>query len=225
MALTYATTLSAGLDLPLKKGFTLYPHTKERVPLDINVDDIKTPEGYFLGILPKSGLTFKHGVQAFPHDIDLKNLYPNEKELAATLISYSNEPYTFEDGQSVAQLVALKEEKPVLVPLQVFSEVIIPPGEYRSALTQRVVLEPDQCAIVYPAGTNLVDGIVAKFGLVDADFEDPISVCLYNETSHPITINENTNVAWAAIHKFVHLEDFPVIEKERGRNGFGSTGK
>jgi len=225
MALTYATTLSAGLDLPLKKGFTLYPHTRETVQLDINVSDIKTPEGYCLGILPKSGLTFKHGLQAFPRNIDIRCANPVEKVLEVTLISYSNEPYTFEDGHSVAQLVAVKNEKPTVVPLQVSSEVVIPPGEYRSALTQRVVLEHDQCAIVYPADAEPINGVVVKFGLVDANFEDPISVCLYNETSHTITISENTTVACAVIRKFAHIEGFPVTEKERGRNGFGSTGK
>ena len=58
---TYATALSAGMDLRanIDKDITLLPMQRQLVPTGLH---IALPEGYEAQIRPRSGLALKHGI-------------------------------------------------------------------------------------------------------------------------------------------------------------------
>ena len=67
-------------------------------------------------------------------------------------------------------------------------------------------------------------------GTVDAGYDGEIKVIIFNTTNKPITINKGMKVGQAVLcpvvcGKYVEIEIVQNIEKkERGINGFGSTG-
>jgi dUTP pyrophosphatase len=67
-------------------------------------------------------------------------------------------------------------------------------------------------------------------GTVDAGYDGEIKVIIFNTTNKPITINKGMKVGQAVLcpvvcGKYVEIEMVQNIEKrERGINGFGSTG-
>ena len=67
-------------------------------------------------------------------------------------------------------------------------------------------------------------------GTVDAGYDGEIKVIIFNTTNKPITINKGMKVSQAVLcpvvcGKYVEIEMVQNIEKrERGINGFGSTG-
>jgi len=64
-------------------------------------------------------------------------------------------------------------------------------------------------------------------GLIDSDYQGPLSISLWNRSKEPITIKAGDRVAQLVIIKVnqVSLEQVDEFdETERGSKGFGSTG-
>ena len=73
-------------------------------------------------------------------------------------------------------------------------------------------------------GMMLVNGV----GVIDQDYRNSIKVPLRNMGKDPQTIKPNDRIAQLVIHEYVHaelMEADTLSETERGKNGFGSTGR
>ena len=105
---TYATTLSAGMDLRanIEEDITLLPLQRQLVPTGLH---IALPEGYEAQIRPRSGLALKQGITVLntPGTVDADY----RGEIMVLLVNFSNEPFTVKDGERIAQMVIAKHEK------------------------------------------------------------------------------------------------------------------
>ena len=98
----YATQSSAGLDLKavLAEAVTLGPLERKIVGTGLK---IALPDGYEAQVRPRSGLAAKHGITVLnaPGTIDADY----RGEIGVILVNLSNEPFTIQPGERIAQLV------------------------------------------------------------------------------------------------------------------------
>ena len=87
------------------------------------------------------------------------------------------------------------------------------------------------CAIIMPRSGLGCKGVKPRNtpGLIDADYQGEIIVCLYNEGNESVHIQPMDRIAQLVFTLAIHpvmqqVEDFSNMT-ERGANGFGSTGK
>lgn len=103
----YATPLSAGLDLRanLDEPLTLQPLERRLVPTGLR---IALPAGFEAQVRPRSGLALKHGLTVLnsPGTIDADY----RGEICVVLINLSQEPFTVNDGERIAQMVIARHE-------------------------------------------------------------------------------------------------------------------
>ena len=98
----YATALSAGMDLRanLDSPVVLPPLGRALIPTGLFM---AIPAGYEAQVRPRSGLALKKGITLLntPGTIDADY----RGELGVILVNLSNEPFTVNDGERIAQLV------------------------------------------------------------------------------------------------------------------------
>lgn len=103
----HQTKYAAAVDLTanLAEPVTLQPLERAMIPTGLH---IALPYGYEAQIRPRSGLSLKHGITMVnaPGTIDADY----RGEIHVLLINLSNEPYTINDGERVAQMVIAKHE-------------------------------------------------------------------------------------------------------------------
>ena len=104
----YATTGSSGLDLKANIDISIVVNSLQRclVPTGLFIE---IPEGYEAQVRPRSGLAAKHGISVLnsPGTIDADY----RGEIKVILVNLSNEPFTIEPGERIAQLVFAKIEQ------------------------------------------------------------------------------------------------------------------
>lgn len=104
----YQTPLSAGLDIRanLDQSVTLQPLERAMIPTGLYVE---LPEGCEMQIRPRSGLAAKHGVTVLnsPGTIDADY----RGEIKVILVNLSNEPFTIEAGERIAQMIVARYEQ------------------------------------------------------------------------------------------------------------------
>jgi dUTP pyrophosphatase len=104
----YATALSAGLDLRanIDAPVTLGPLERAMVATGLFIE---LPESYEAQVRPRSGLAAKHGLTVLnsPGTIDADY----RGEIKVILVNLSNEPFTINDGERIAQLVVARHER------------------------------------------------------------------------------------------------------------------
>lgn len=105
---TYATEGSAGMDLRanLSEPITLQPLERYLVPTGIF---IQLPQGYEAQIRPRSGLSLKKGITLVNAVGTIDSDYTGE--ICLPVINLSNEPYTIQDGERIAQMVVTRYER------------------------------------------------------------------------------------------------------------------
>ena len=105
---TYATSQSAGMDLRanLEEPVVLHPMERRLIPTGLH---IALPEGYEAQVRPRSGLALKHGLTVLnaPGTIDADY----RGEIGVVLINLSQEDFTINDGERIAQLVVARYEQ------------------------------------------------------------------------------------------------------------------
>ncbi len=105
---TYATPQSAGMDLRanLEAPVVLHPMERRLIPTGLH---IALPEGYEAQVRPRSGLALKHGLTVLnaPGTIDADY----RGEIGVVLINLSQETFTINDGERIAQLVVARHEQ------------------------------------------------------------------------------------------------------------------
>jgi dUTP pyrophosphatase len=121
-------------------------------------------------------------------------------------------------------------------------DIYIPPGGQEKigtgiALNMGKAIEDEKyavvlpCAIVMPRSGLGCKGVKPRNtpGLIDADYQGEIVVCLYNESNDSVHIQPMDRIAQLvftiALHPFMEVVTEFSNETKRGANGFGSTGK
>jgi dUTP pyrophosphatase len=98
----YETIASAGMDLRanLSKPVTLQPLERAIIKTGLFIE---LPIGYEAQVRPRSGLAAKKGITVLnaPGTVDADY----RGEIGVILVNLSNEPFTVENGERVAQLV------------------------------------------------------------------------------------------------------------------------
>lgn len=101
---TYATSLSAGLDIraAVDRPVTIAAGARALIPTGLRV---ALPEGYELQIRPRSGLALRSGVTVLnsPGTIDADY----RGEIGVILINHSNEDFTVAPGDRICQMVPM----------------------------------------------------------------------------------------------------------------------
>ena len=104
----YQPPLSAGLDIRANLGesVTLGPLERAMIPTGLYVE---LPEGCEMQIRPRSGLAAKHGITVLnsPGTIDADY----RGEIKVILVNLSNEPFTIEAGERIAQMIVARYEQ------------------------------------------------------------------------------------------------------------------
>jgi len=104
----YETEASAGMDLRanLEEAVTLQPLERAIIKTGLFIE---LPIGTEAQVRPRSGLAAKKGITVLnaPGTIDADY----RGEIGVILVNLSNEPFTVENGERIAQLVIAKHER------------------------------------------------------------------------------------------------------------------
>lgn len=104
---SYETSASAGMDLRanLLEAISLKPLERAIIKTGLY---IALPKGYEAQVRPRSGLAAKHGITVLnaPGTIDADY----RGEIGVILVNLSNDNFTVNDGDRVAQMVIAKHE-------------------------------------------------------------------------------------------------------------------
>lgn len=123
----YATAQSAGMDLRanIPESFNLQPLERRLIPTGLY---IALPEGYEAQVRPRSGLALKHGITVLNSPGTIDSDYRGE--LMVLLINLSQNPFTVNDGERIAQLVIARHEQAVLTAVEVLDKTERGAGGY-----------------------------------------------------------------------------------------------
>jgi len=115
----YATNASAGMDLRanIETPIVLKPLQRSLVPTGLFIE---LPIGFEAQIRPRSGLAFKNGVTVLntPGTIDADY----RGEIKVILVNLSNEEFTINDGERVAQMVIAQHEQAEWIAVEQLNE-------------------------------------------------------------------------------------------------------
>jgi len=125
----YQTLLSAGMDVRafLEEPVELAPMQRQLIPTGLYIE---LPEGYEAQIRPRSGLAFKHGITVLnsPGTIDADY----RGEVGILLVNLSNQPFTIENGERMAQMIIARHENAEWIEVEQLSETERGIGGYGS---------------------------------------------------------------------------------------------
>ena len=115
----FQTEGSAGMDLQalLEAPVTLQPLERRVIPTGLYV---AIEPGYEIQVRARSGLSLKHGITLANGIGTIDSDYRGE--IGVILVNLSDTPYTFHDGDRIAQMVMAKVEKPKLIPVDSLSD-------------------------------------------------------------------------------------------------------
>ncbi|MCK8523286.1 dUTP diphosphatase [Aquimarina sp. D1M17] len=125
----YETIASAGMDLRanIQEPITLAPLERTIVKTGLFIE---LPVGYEAQVRPRSGLAAKKGITVLnaPGTVDADY----RGEIGVILVNLSNENFTIENGERVAQLVIAKHERAEWVEVKELSETTRGEGGFGS---------------------------------------------------------------------------------------------
>lgn len=103
----YETPFAAGMDLraAIDEPITLRPLERALIPTGLA---IRIPDGTEAQVRPRSGLAAKHGISVLNAPGTIDSDYRGEVKVI--LVNLSNEEYTIEPGERIAQLVLARYE-------------------------------------------------------------------------------------------------------------------
>lgn len=104
---SYASEAAAGMDVraEIPQAIKIGPLDRVIVPTGLFLE---IPVGYEVQVRPRSGLAAKHGITVLnsPGTIDADY----RGELKVILVNLSNEPFSIEPGERIAQIVLARHE-------------------------------------------------------------------------------------------------------------------
>ena len=123
----YATPQSAGMDLRanLENPVVLQPMERRLIPTGLY---IALPEGAEAQVRPRSGLALKHGITVLnsPGTIDADY----RGEVGVLLVNLSQEPFTVNDGERIAQMIIARHEQAEFCLVEELDETLRGAGGY-----------------------------------------------------------------------------------------------
>ncbi|GEQ84813.1 deoxyuridine 5'-triphosphate nucleotidohydrolase [Patiriisocius marinistellae] len=126
---SYETIASAGMDIRanVTESSTLKPLQRAIVKTGLFIE---LPVGFEAQVRPRSGLAAKKGITVLnsPGTIDADY----RGEIGVILVNLSNEDFTIENGERIAQLVIAKHERAVFEEVEVLSETTRGEGGFGS---------------------------------------------------------------------------------------------
>ena len=129
----YETIASAGMDLRanITESITLKPLERTIVKTGLFIE---LPIGYEAQVRPRSGLAAKKGISVLnaPGTVDADY----RGEIGVILVNLSNEDFTIENGERVAQLVIAKHERAEWIEVDTLSETSRGVGGFGSTGTK-----------------------------------------------------------------------------------------
>lgn len=129
----YETVASAGMDLRanINEAITLKPLQRAIVKTGLFIE---LPIGYEAQVRPRSGLAAKKGISVLnaPGTVDADY----RGEIGVILVNLSNEDFTIENGERVAQLVIAKHERAEWIEVKELSETSRGTGGFGSTGTK-----------------------------------------------------------------------------------------
>ena len=111
----YKTEWSAGMDLRSAHTESIILKPLERTLVKTGLF-IELPKGYEAQVRPRSGMALKHGLSVLnsPGTIDADY----RGEIGVIAVNLSNDSYTIEPGERIAQMVIAKHEQASWVPVE-----------------------------------------------------------------------------------------------------------
>ena len=129
----YETIASAGMDLRanISEAITLKPLERTIVKTGLFIE---LPIGYEAQVRPRSGLAAKKGISVLnaPGTVDADY----RGEIGVILVNLSNEDFTIENGERVAQMVIAKHERAEWLQVETLSETSRGAGGFGSTGTK-----------------------------------------------------------------------------------------
>ena len=129
----YETAASAGMDLRanISESITLKPLERCIVKTGLFIE---LPLGYEAQVRPRSGLAAKNGITVLnaPGTIDADY----RGEIGVILVNLSNEDFTIENGERVAQMVISKHERAQWIQVEELEETARGAGGFGSTGTK-----------------------------------------------------------------------------------------
>lgn len=117
----YETDFSAGIDLraELNEAVVIKPLERYLIPTGLYIE---LPEGYEAQIRPRSGMAFKHGITVLnsPGTIDADY----RGEIKIILVNLSNDAYTINDGERIAQMIISQHSKAEWIQVDELNETL-----------------------------------------------------------------------------------------------------
>ena len=114
----YSTMLSAGMDLRanLESPVSLNPFDRKLISTGLFIE---LPNGYEAQVRPRSGLALKSGISVLnsPGTIDADY----RGEIGVILINLSNEVFSINDGDRIAQMIVSQFEKAEWIEVEVLN--------------------------------------------------------------------------------------------------------
>jgi dUTP pyrophosphatase len=129
----YETKASAGMDLRANNPKAIILQPLERTIVKTGLF-IELPIGYEAQVRPRSGLAAKKGITVLnaPGTVDADY----RGEIGVILVNVSNEPFTIENGERIAQLVIAKHERAEWNEVDVLSDTSRGTGGFGSTGTK-----------------------------------------------------------------------------------------
>lgn len=129
----YETPFSAGVDLRANLDAPIVLKPLERALVKTGLF-IALPEGYEAQVRPRSGLAFKNGITVLnsPGTIDADY----RGEIGVILVNLSQDEFTIQDGERIAQLVVAKHEQAEFTEVSELSETTRGAGGFGSTGTK-----------------------------------------------------------------------------------------
>ena len=129
----YETIASAGMDLRanIEEATTLKPLDRTIVKTGLFIE---LPIGFEAQVRPRSGLAAKKGITVLnaPGTVDADY----RGEIGVILVNLSNEDFTIENGERIAQLVIAKHERAEWIEVETLSETSRGEGGFGSTGTK-----------------------------------------------------------------------------------------
>ncbi|XP_054283729.1 deoxyuridine 5'-triphosphate nucleotidohydrolase-like [Macrosteles quadrilineatus] len=95
---TKGSDKAAGFDIKSAYSYVIPPRSKEMVKTDLQIE---LPEGCYGRIAPRSGLTWKNGIDVGAGVVD----EDYRGDIRVILFNHSDEPFTIQPGDRIAQLI------------------------------------------------------------------------------------------------------------------------
>lgn len=129
----YETLASAGMDLRANISDAIILEPLQRAIIKTGLF-IELPIGYEAQVRPRSGLAAKKGITVLnaPGTVDADY----RGEIGVILVNLSNENFTVENGERIAQLVIAKHERAEWVEVEALSETARGEGGFGSTGTK-----------------------------------------------------------------------------------------